>query len=74
MDSVPCQYLTRSDLGMWVREEQCYRVDGKIYVGARPEPRTPTQTEQAKCKDMDRKTYPRYRIGDNEWVCILKDK
>jgi hypothetical protein len=71
MESVPCEYLTNSDLGPWVREEQCYRVDGKIYIGARPEARIPTHTEQAKCRDMDRKTHTRYRIGDGEWICIL---
>jgi len=71
MESVPCEYLTNSDLGMWVRNEQCYRIAGKIYIGDRPEPRTPIQTEQAKCKDGDRKTYPRYRIGNGEWICIL---
>ena len=71
IDSIPCQYLTNSDLGPWVREEQCYRVNGQIFIGIRPEPRVPIQIEQDRCKDGDRKTYPRYRIGDKEWVCIL---
>lgn len=71
IDSIPCQYLTNSDLGLWVRDEQCYRVNGQIFIGIRPEPRFPIQIEQDRCKDGDRKTYPRYRIGDGEWICIL---
>jgi hypothetical protein len=42
-----------------------------IYIGSRPEPRTAMQTEQAKCRDSEKKTHVRYRIGEKEWVCVL---
>jgi len=75
MDSFPCDYLTVTDLGVpWVRAEQCRMFDGVIYIGSRPEPRTSMQTEQAKCRDSEKKTHVRYRIGEKEWVCVLKEE
>lgn len=72
MDQIPCDYLAVDWTGIaWVRYEECYRVNGKIYIGVRPDPRTPIKTEQARCRDADPKSYTRYQIGELEWVCII---
>jgi hypothetical protein len=73
MDNVPCDYLAVDWSGIpWVRFEECYRVDGKIYIGQRSEGRVPMTMDNGRCRDDDHKTYPRYRIGEREWICIRK--
>lgn len=68
-----CDYMAIQWDGInWVRFEHCQQVGNDIYVGARTEPRRILQTDQGRCRDMEPKTHVRYRIGDQEWICVLR--
>jgi len=76
---VLCDYLAvQWDGIVWVRHEHCQfaktddGIDG-VYIGARIFDFRPIQSiDQGRCADADKKTYPRYKIGDKEWVCVIK--
>jgi hypothetical protein len=75
---VSCYYLAEQWDGMlWVRYETCQfakkdnGVDG-VYIGARLEFRPIQSLDQGKCRDLEKQTYARYKIGDKEWVCLVK--
>jgi hypothetical protein len=46
-------------------------IDG-VYIGARLEFRPIQSMDQGRCADADKKAYARYKIGDQEWVCVIK--
>jgi hypothetical protein len=75
---VICDYLAVQWDGIaWVRHEQCQfakRDDGidGVYIGARLEFRPIESLDRGKCSDADKKVYARYKIGDKEWVCVIK--
>jgi hypothetical protein len=77
---VVCDYLAvQWDNTIWVRHEMCQfakrnndGIDG-VFVGARVLEFRPIQSmDQGKCADADKKLYPRYKIGDKEWICVIK--
>ena len=75
---VTCDYLAVQWDGItWVRHETCQfakkhdGVDG-VYIGARLEFRPIESMDQGRCADADAKSYARYKIGDREWVCVIK--
>ena len=75
---VICDYLAvQWDGVVWVRHETCQfakRDDGidGVYIGARFEFRPIESMDQGKCSDTDKNSYARYKIGDKEWVCVIK--
>jgi hypothetical protein len=75
---VYCDYLAvQWDNTSWVRHEMCQfakRQDGVdgVYIGARLEFRPILSMDQGKCVDMDKQTHARYKIGEVEWVCLVK--
>jgi hypothetical protein len=76
---VVCDYLAvQWDNISWVRHEMCqfakneYGIDG-VFIGARVLEFRPIQSmDQGRCSDADKKSYPRYKIGDKEWICVIK--
>jgi len=75
---VYCDYLAvQWDNISWVRYEMCQfakraGVDG-VFIGARILEFRPIESmDQGKCRDMEKTTHARYKIGDKEWVCVLK--
>lgn len=76
---VICDYMAIQWDGVnWVRHETCQfakrnsdKVDG-VYIGARLEFRPIESMDQGKCRDMEKTTHARYKIGDKEWVCVIK--
>ena len=74
---VICEYLAvQWDGTVWVRHEMCQfakRSDGAdgVYIGARLEFRPIKLLDRGKCRDLDKRTHARYKIGDEEWVCLV---
>ena len=76
---VICDYLAvQWDGIVWVRHEMCQfakrdydGIDG-VYIGARLQFRPIQSMDQGRCSDADKKAYARYKIGDQEWVCVIK--
>ena len=74
---VVCYYLAvQWDNTAWVRHEMCQfakRQDGVdgVYIGARLEFRPIKSLDQGRCLDLDRRTHARYKIGDQEWICLV---
>jgi len=76
---VYCDYMAiQWDGRNWVRSEVCQfakrdsdGVDG-VYIGERIEFRAIEFMDQGKCRDMEKKTHARYKIGDKEWICVLQ--
>jgi len=74
---VECYYLALQwDSTSWVRHEMCQfarREDGVdgVYIGARIEFRPIESMDQGRCRDMEKTTHARYKIGDREWVCLV---
>lgn len=71
--SMDCWYLAEDMRSrMWVRYESCQMIANKIYVGRRPEARYIVSEDSGRCIDSETKTFTRYRIGENEWICIIQ--
>jgi hypothetical protein len=76
---VICDYLAvQWDGIIWVRHEMCQfakrdhdSVDG-VYIGARLQFKPIQSMDQGRCADADKKAYARYKIGDQEWVCVIR--
>ena len=76
---VTCDYMAIQWDGVnWVRHEMCQfakrdsdGIDG-VYIGDRLEFIPIKSLDQGKCRDMEKTTHARYKIGDKEWVCVIK--